>query len=105
MSGSKDGTQLEGIEVASPCQARWEEMEGDEKVRFCKSCRLSVYNLSAMEVEEAAERILQDGDRLCVRFYRRVDGTVLTRDCPVGARASQGSQGAPAIHGTALTAL
>jgi hypothetical protein len=25
----------------------------------------------------------QEG-RLCIRFYRRPDGTVLTRDCPIG---------------------
>ena len=25
--------------------------------------------------------------RLCVRFYTRADGTVLTQDCPVGLRA------------------
>ena len=27
--------ELSQIQVASPCHARWEEMEGDEKVRFC----------------------------------------------------------------------
>ena len=76
--------QLSQIQVASPCQMPWEQMEGDEKVRFCQECRLHVYNLSAMDVEEAAERISQDDDRLCVRFYRRTDGTILTQDCPVG---------------------
>jgi hypothetical protein len=77
-------TQLQQIRVAAPCAARWEEMEGDEKVRFCEACRLHVYNLSAMDVEEAADRISQEDGRLCVRFYRRNDGTILTRDCPAG---------------------
>lgn len=72
------------VQVATPCAARWEEMVGDEKVRFCQGRQLPVYNLSAMDVEEAAERIAQDDDRLCVRFYRRADGTILTRDCPLG---------------------
>ena len=76
--------QLNQVQVATPCPARWEEMIGDEKVRFCEGCQLPVYNLSAMDVEEAAERIAQDDGRLCVRFYRRPDGTILTRDCPVG---------------------
>lgn len=75
---------LSQVQVATPCPARWEEMVGDRKVRFCQGCQLPVYNLSAMDVEEAAERIAQDDDRLCVRFYRRPDGTILTRDCPVG---------------------
>jgi len=77
--------QLCQIKVASPCGAPWEEMEGDEKVRFCGACQLHVYNLSAMDAEESAERLAQDSPRLCVRFYRRSDGTLLTRDCPVGA--------------------
>ena len=76
--------QLSLIQVASPCSADWEEMEGDEKVRFCSGCQQHVYNLSAMDVEEAAERVVGDTDGLCIRFFRRPDGTVLTQDCPVG---------------------
>lgn len=77
--------RLNEVRVASPCHVDWERMAGDEKVRFCGSCELHVYNLSAMDVEEAAEVIQQNEGRLCVRFYRRADGTVLTQDCPVGA--------------------
>ena len=77
-------TQLSQIEVASPCSAPWEEMEGNEKVRFCSQCQLHVFNLSAMDVEEAGARIAEHADGLCVRFFRRGDGTILTRDCPIG---------------------
>jgi len=76
--------RVDQVRVASPCHANWDDMEGDEKVRFCGACRLHVYNLSAMDVEEAAERIGEHEGRLCVRFYHREDGTVLTQDCPVG---------------------
>lgn len=76
---------LREVRVAAPCDQDWESMVGDDKVRFCRACRLNVYNLSAMDVEEAAERISQEGD-LCIRFHRRADGTLLTRDCPVGVR-------------------
>lgn len=76
--------QLNQIEVASPCPAKWEEMEGDEKVRFCSGCQLHVLNLSAMDVEEAGTRVAEHAEGLCVRFFRRADGTLLTRDCPVG---------------------
>jgi hypothetical protein len=63
-------------------------MRGDERVRFCDQCSLNVYNLSDMTRREA-EALLTDaeGGRLCVRFYRRADGTILTRNCPVGLRA------------------
>src|SRR5689334_11488620 len=63
--------RLDTVQVAKPCPARWEEMEGDEKVRFCAHCRLNVFNLSAMDVEEAANLIAAQDGRLCVRFYRR----------------------------------
>lgn len=79
--------RLDTVQVAKPCPARWEEMAGDEKVRFCAHCRLNVFNLSAMDVEEAANLIAAQDGRLCVRFYRRRDGTILTQDCPVGVAA------------------
>jgi hypothetical protein len=77
---------LEDIRIASPCHARWDEMTGDEQARFCGSCRKNVYNLSSM-TRESAEALVRakEGD-LCVRFYRRADGTVLTADCSVGVR-------------------
>jgi hypothetical protein len=84
MSG--DG-RLEKIRIARPCPALWEEMTGDERVRFCGLCRKNVYNLSAMS-REAAERLIKERQgQICALLYRRADGTVLTSDCPVGARA------------------
>jgi hypothetical protein len=56
-------------------------------MRYCTSCRQNVYNLSAMSRNEAEALIIQKEGRLCVRFFRRADGTVLTQDCPVGMRA------------------
>jgi hypothetical protein len=98
---------LDLIQVASPCTASWEAMSTlidhaprgarlsqgereerrDERVRFCGECRLNVYNLSEMGREEAEEFVRQREGRMCVRFFRREDGTVLTKDCPVGVRA------------------
>jgi len=37
---------------------------------------------------EEAERLVRDREgRTCVQLYRRHDGTVLTKDCPVGVTA------------------
>lgn len=77
---------LEGVRVARPCPARWEEMAGDDRVRFCSACRKNVYNLSAM-TESAALELLQSRGEVCGLLYRRRDGTVLAADCPVGRRA------------------
>jgi hypothetical protein len=72
---------LEVIDIARPCPADWDEMRGDDQVRFCKHCSLNVYNLSAMSREAAERLVAQREGRLCIRMYRRLDGTVVTADC------------------------
>src|SRR5437868_12561871 len=77
---------LENLRIATPCTADWDEMAGDERVRFCGKCEKNVYNLSAM-TREAGEALVREKEgRMCVRMYQRTDGTVLTSDCPVGVR-------------------
>ena len=78
---------LETIQVAKPCSADWDAMTGDAQVRHCGACRQNVYNLSEMTRAQAEAVILEHEGHLCVRFYTRADGTVLTQDCPVGLRA------------------
>lgn len=75
---------LDNIRIASPCSANWEQMFGSERKRFCADCKLNVYNLSNMSRQEAENLILSSEGRLCVRFFRRADGTILTKNCPVG---------------------
>jgi hypothetical protein len=79
---------LADLRIASPCPADWNKMAGDECVRHCAECNLNVYNLSAM-TERRVQKLIQDSrrKRLCTRFYRRADGTVLTQDCPWSFRA------------------
>ena len=81
---SKFESPLNDIRIASPCSANWNEMYGNDRKRFCSECKLNVYNLSGMTRDEAETLIMNAEGRLCVRFYRRTDGTVITKDCPVG---------------------
>ena len=78
---------LTNVSVAAPCPADWDSMIGGDRVRFCSQCQLNVYNLSAMSKFEAESLIARTEGRLCVRFYRRRDGSILTNNCPVGLRA------------------
>ena len=78
---------LRNVKVASPCPADWNDMIGRDRVRFCGQCELNVYNLSAMSTFEAESLIARTEGRLCVRYYRRKDGSIITQDCPVGLRA------------------
>ena len=87
MKGSK--AVLDGVRIASPCRAEWGEMKGDDRVRFCSLCERHVYNLSAMSADEASGLVERAEGRLCVRFYRRRDGSMLTADCPVGVWAAR----------------
>jgi hypothetical protein len=80
---------LNSIQIASPCHASWEAMEGDSQVRHCGDCKLNVYDISEMSREEATMLIREREGRLCVRLHVRSDGTVITRDCPTGLRAAR----------------
>ena len=78
---------LKNVRVAAPCAERWDAMPGSDNIRSCERCRHKVYNLSEMTAPEAADLLRNVEGRLCVRFYRRADGTMMTKDCPVGVRA------------------
>jgi hypothetical protein len=80
---------LDDISISYPCPANWNAMEGDERVRFCSQCKLNVYNISEMSKDDARDLIAnKEGEgQLCIRLYRRPDGTVITDNCPVGLKA------------------
>ncbi|HEV7395396.1 MAG TPA: hypothetical protein VGN86_02700 [Pyrinomonadaceae bacterium] len=84
---SRFDNPLDNIRVASPCNMDWEQMIGNDRSRFCGQCNLNVYNLSGMSRAEAEHLISNNEGNLCLRYYRRADGSVLTQDCPVGLRA------------------
>ncbi len=78
---------LDDIRVAAPCKASWDAMtpvSPDGRVRSCAECNKRVYNLSEMTRDEAQALLVAFEGKLCARFYRRADGTILTKDCAVG---------------------
>ena len=77
-----NGADLDRIGIASPCDANWNEMDGDARVRLCGQCATHVYDASAMTRAELSALIEATGGRVCARLYRRADGTLLTADCP-----------------------
>jgi hypothetical protein len=80
---------LQNVKVASPCSASWEGMEqiDGDRVHFCSGCKKNVYNLSALSQVEAEGLLRKHEGHLCVRYYQRKDGTILTQNCPVGLQA------------------
>jgi hypothetical protein len=81
-------TVLNDLRIASPCPASWDAMRGDDRVRFCDSCSKHVYNVSGLTADAAVALIRESEGHLCMRLYRRKDGTVLTADCPVGVKSA-----------------
>jgi hypothetical protein len=81
---NKFTNQLDNLKIASPCSANWDEMIGNERVKFCGECKLNVYNLSGMTKQDAENLLISSEGRVCVRMYKRADGSVITQDCPVG---------------------
>ena len=75
---------LDGLRIASPCPMKFSDMQGDERKRFCAQCRQNVYNLSAMSEAEAVRLVTLSEQRICVTFFKRADGTVITSDCEGG---------------------
>src|SRR5687768_15393977 len=58
----------EGIEVKSPCSESWEEMAGNEQVRFCSHCAKEVNDISTMTRREAMRLVRRSKGGLCVRY-------------------------------------
>lgn len=77
---------MNDMQIAAPCDVGFENMQGDDRVRFCTSCKMNVYNIGEMSAEEAQNLIENTEGRLCLRLYQRKDGTVITDNCPIGLR-------------------
>ncbi|WP_157069754.1 hypothetical protein [Sandaracinus amylolyticus] len=99
---------LANVRVASPCPARWDQMKGDDRARHCASCDKTVFDLSAMTSDDAEALLRAHGaapSGMCVRFYRRADGTVMTSDCSVGVARARRRGWALAASITAVAGL
>lgn len=92
MNGAKESI-LSKTQIAENCSASWDWMSGDDKVRYCHKCKLNVYNLSAMNEQEAEGLLRRNSDSgICGRFYRRLDGKIMTADCPLTTKVVDGTQ-------------
>lgn len=96
---------VNSLRIASPCTMRWEDLQGDDRCRYCSQCKLNVYNVAAMRRSEVAKLVERSPDRLCMLLLRRADGTVITKDCPVGARKVFHQIGKVLSAGLALAAF
>jgi len=94
---------LDRISIAAPCSADWDSMPGTDRVRHCDQCNKNVYNLSEMTRRQAESLLRETEGQMCARLYRRVDGTILTSNCPAGLRAI--GRGISRVAGAAMSAM
>ena len=73
---------LDDVRVPSPCDAAWEDMNGDGAARLCGRCDTLVHDLDAMDRVDAAQLLAAPGP-LCVRK----SGVQLQRPSRAGRRA------------------
>ncbi len=72
---------IDSLQIAKPCNASWDDMKGDARVRHCGACKLNVYDLSSMTRADATALVQAKEGKLCIRMLKRADGTVITEDC------------------------
>lgn len=72
---------LDVIRIKTPCQMDWDLMTGDDQSRHCDHCEKNVYNIAEMSEQQAIDLINEKEGKVCLRLFRRPDGTVVTADC------------------------
>ena len=84
--GLDNASTWQGMELAisSPCPMTWEDLVGNDRVRYCGQCRLNVYDLTVMTPVEIERLVHRTEGRLCGRLYVREDRRATLRDCPAG---------------------
>src|SRR6185503_19380490 len=90
---------LDTITIASPCEADWDSMTGNNQVRFCEHCNLHDRYISAMTRQEAMRLVARSRGRLCLRMVQAPDGSPMTGQVPeklhrIGRRISRLAAGA-----------
>jgi hypothetical protein len=71
---------LRQIAIKQPCTANWDEMRGNDQIRFCGHCDLSVTDLAQMTRVKAERLVRKSQGRLCLRIQRDPLGNIVTRD-------------------------
>jgi len=59
---------IDSIRVADPCHESWDEMTGNDRVRFCSHCAKDVNNISEMTRRDAKRLVRRSGGSLCIRY-------------------------------------
>ncbi|MBC8032193.1 MAG: hypothetical protein H7Z16_19070 [Pyrinomonadaceae bacterium] len=68
---------LKTLTIPSPCSVDWNSMKGNDQIRFCEHCDLSVHNLSQMTRHQVQRLVARSNGRLCVQYVSDGNGKPL----------------------------
>src|SRR4051794_32521975 len=91
---------LDAMRVSRPCSEDWDQMTGNDRVRFCSHCAKDVNNISEMTPKQAVRLARASGGNICIRYkYDPVTKAPIFAD-----RLHQISRRAPALASGAMAA-
>lgn len=67
------------LKIKNPCSANWDQMIGNDWVRFCEHCQLTVNDLTPLTPKRVRRLIAESKGRLCVRYQHGPDGNILLK--------------------------
>ncbi len=77
--------------ICKPCDADWNAMVGDDRVRFCGTCKKDVHDLAAITPEEGEHLLRGNAGRICI---------ILAATVAMAAGCTKGDPSAPASAST-----
>src|SRR5437773_1508385 len=75
---SRHNSIIDRISIPTPCEADWDSMVGNDQVKFCEHCALSVHDISTMTRRRAEQLVAESNGRLCLRYHRLSNGEIIT---------------------------
>jgi len=70
------------LKIENPCSANWDQMIGNDWVRFCDHCQLTVNDLTPLTPKRVHRLIADSKGRLCVRYRVTREGTPILKAVP-----------------------
>lgn len=60
------------LHIASPCNVDWDSLIGNDRVRFCEHCQLTVHNIDRASRKQIQRLVARSNGRLCVNYRQPV---------------------------------
>jgi len=60
------------VRIASPCHVEWDSMIGNDRMRFCEHCQLTVHNVDRASRKQIKRLVVRSKGRLCVNYRQPV---------------------------------